>query len=142
MRYPKSSKLFDFEEGTDNFRDGKWAGYNGNNIVTTANLGKPTTIKNVSVSCLEKFSDYILFPKKLVVYSSNTKGSKFKKLGELKINSLGIGSVGILKRFTLSFPKTKAQYVKIIVENGGVLPKSHPAAGEKSWLFVDEITIQ
>ena len=142
VRYPKSSKLFDFEEGTVNFRDGKWAGYNGNDIVTTANLGKLTTVKNVTISCLKQFNDYILFPKKLVVYAAIAKGDKFKKLGELKINSLGIGSVGVLKRFTLSFPKTKAQYIKIIVENGGPLPKSHPAAGEKSWLFVDEITIQ
>tara|TARA_B110001452_G_scaffold267595_1_gene278324 strand:- start:6917 stop:9034 length:2118 start_codon:yes stop_codon:yes gene_type:complete len=141
-RYPRSSKLFDFEKGTINFKGGKWTGFNGNDIVVVIDMEVQTTVEKVSVSCLEQFKDYILFPKKLVIYSAITKAAKFKKLGELKINSLGVGSVGILKRFTLDFPKTKAQYFKLIVENHGPLPASHPAAGEKSWLFVDEITIQ
>jgi len=141
-RYPKSSKLFDFQEGTIDFKDGKWTGYNGNDIVATLDLGKPTTVKSVTVSSLEEFGNYILFPKKLIVYSAKSKAGNFKKLGELKINSLGVGSAGVLKRFTLNFQKTNAQYFKVIVKNGGLLPKSHPAAGEKSWLFVDEITIQ
>ena len=83
-----------------------------------------------------------MFPKKILVYSASAKGAKYKKLGELKIKSHGVGSVGIIKRFTLNFPETKAQYFKIIVENAKVLPPSHAAAGEKSWMFVDEITLQ
>jgi len=142
QRYPKSSKLFDFEEGTDNFRDGKWAGFNGNDIVTKVDLGEAVTIDNVSVNCLEHFKDYILFPKKLLVYSATSKNAEYKKLGELKIKSLGVGSVGIIKRFTLNFPETNARYFKIVVENSKILPPSHAAAGEKSWMFVDEITLQ
>lgn len=141
-QYPNSKKLFDLEEGTTNFRDGKWTGFNGNNIETTVDLGETKTISNVSVNCLEKFQDYILFPKKLKVYASNSKESNFKKLGELKIKSEGPGSVGIIKRFNLNFPEETAQYFKIIVENPKVLPVSHPAAGSKSWIFVDEIMIQ
>lgn len=142
QRYPKSSKLFDFEEGTDNFRDGKWTGFNGNDLVTELDLGEELSVENVSVNCLENFKDYILFPKKILVYSTDRKGAKYKKLGELKIKSHGVGSIGVIKRFTLKFPETKAQFLKIVVENSRILPPSHAAAGEKSWMFVDEITVQ
>ena len=35
-----------------------------------------------------------------------------------------------------------ARYVKFRAESPGVLPAWHPAAGNPSWLFVDEIVVE
>ena len=33
------------------------------------------------------------------------------------------------------------RFLKVKVENYGVLPKWHPNAGEKAWIMVDEIVV-
>ena len=43
---------------------------------------------------------------------------------------------------TPSFGGYKARYVKIEVENIGVVPDWHEAAGSPAWMFVDEIIIK
>ena len=35
-----------------------------------------------------------------------------------------------------------ARYIRLKAKNYGTLPKEHPAAGSKSWLFIDEFIIQ
>ena len=34
-----------------------------------------------------------------------------------------------------------AKFVKIIIENAGIIPAGFPGAGSEAWLFVDEIGI-
>jgi hypothetical protein len=36
----------------------------------------------------------------------------------------------------------KAKFVRVKVENQGVLPVWHPYAGQKAWIMVDEVTIE
>ena len=36
----------------------------------------------------------------------------------------------------------QAKFVRVKVENQGVLPESHPYAGEKAWIMVDEVVIE
>ena len=36
----------------------------------------------------------------------------------------------------------KVKFLKIKVENQGVLPKWHPNAGEKAWIMVDEVRVE
>ena len=44
----------------------------------------------------------------------------------------------------ISFDKLDihTRHIKVIAKNFGKLPSWHEAAGSKSWLFVDEITIK
>lgn len=141
FRYPKSSKLFDLEEGSASFKDGKWAGFLGGDINTTIKLDKVEVVDKISVNCLESFGNYVLYPNKIIVFASMSEKTDFKKVGELKINRKGIFPESIIDRFTLNIPNTKAQFFKVIVENRKVLPKNHPAAGEPSWMFVSEIIL-
>ena len=36
----------------------------------------------------------------------------------------------------------QAKFVRVKVENYGVLPEWHPYAGQKAWIMVDEVTIE
>jgi hexosaminidase len=38
-------------------------------------------------------------------------------------------------------PGRSARYIQVRASNLGRLPDGHPAAGQKAWLFVDEIMI-
>jgi hypothetical protein len=44
--------------------------------------------------------------------------------------------------FSASMKTIKARYVRVKAENIGVCPKWHSGAGNKAWLFVDEIMVE
>ncbi len=141
-RYPSSAKLFDLKEGSDFFRDGNWTGFSGDNIDATIDLETIKSVDKISINCLENVSNWILFPKKIAVYSSTNISSGFKKIGELKITRTGrYGDGTVINKYTVDVPNTKTQFLRVVVENFKKLPKWHEGAGTDAWLFVDEILI-
>ncbi|MDU8886025.1 c-type cytochrome domain-containing protein [Yeosuana sp. MJ-SS3] len=139
-RYPNANKLFDLEEGSTAFRDGKWTGYLGYDVDTTIDLGSEKVVNNISINCLENVGNWILFPTKMIVYASLNKEAEFEKVGELILNENPKNNTeSSIKRFTLNINNTEAQFFKIIIKNLGVLPTWHEGAGNASWVFVDEI---
>jgi hypothetical protein len=139
IRYPGAHKLFNFEEGSTSFKDGKWTGFLGTDINTTIDLGAVKNVNNISLNCLENLGNWIVFPTKMIAYSSLNGKTGFKKLGEVVIKREGTSKGDLLKRFTIAIPNTKTQFIKIVVKNPKKLPKWHEGAGQPSWIFVDEI---
>ena len=41
----------------------------------------------------------------------------------------------------VEFAEKNTRYVKVVVKNWGEIPQDNPGAGNKAWLFVDEIEI-
>jgi hexosaminidase len=41
----------------------------------------------------------------------------------------------------VEFADKKCRYVKVVITNWGEIPSDSPGAGNKAWLFVDEIEI-
>ncbi|WP_024771496.1 FN3 associated domain-containing protein [Aquimarina macrocephali] len=141
-RYPGAGKIFDFIEGSLLFSDGKWTGYEGENLITTINFDEPRSIENVSISCLQDSGSWILFPKMIEVYVRN-ENTSFKKISTSNYNVTNAKEAIEIKKkhFTLNVPKTDAKYIKVVVHNLKKLPSWHQGAGKASWLFVDEILI-
>lgn len=139
IKYPGAHKLFDLEEGSTSFKDGKWTGYLGFDVNTIIDLGSVKSVDNISVNCLENVGNWIVFPEKMIAYTSKDGKTNFKKIGEIKIKRKDDSKADLKKRFTLSIPKTTAQYFKVVIKNPKVLPKWHEGAGKASWIFVDEI---
>ena len=48
----------------------------------------------------------------------------------------------LVRDYTLPFVHTDARYIKVVARNVGVCPSWHSGAGDKAWLFVDEIIVQ
>ncbi|MEI2739694.1 MAG: hypothetical protein V9F01_13045 [Chitinophagaceae bacterium] len=40
------------------------------------------------------------------------------------------------------YPAASARYIKVVVKNYGTIPDGKPGAGNKAWLFVDEIEVK
>ena len=45
------------------------------------------------------------------------------------------------RRVGTAIPQQDARYVKIKIKHHGKIPSGKPGAGENSWLFIDEISI-
>lgn len=140
--YLGPEKLFDFILGSENFKDDKWNGYLGNDLNTTLNLGEEKTVNTISVNCLGRSRDWILFPKSIEVYASSNKSSGFKLVGSLPIFEDEKNESTVIKKFSIKMPEnTKGQYFKVIAKNPKVLPEWHEGAGNPPWIFIDEIIL-
>ncbi len=113
-----------------------WIGLSGDNLEAEIDLGKNEEISKVSMDALDNNMAWIYLPQKYSV-SVSTDGKQYKQVGTL--NSDEIKKMG--KVLTLSFKKQAVRYVKVFAENMPKIPEGQPGAGEKAWLFVDEISI-
>jgi uncharacterized membrane protein len=140
--YLGPQKLFDFVLGSENFKDDKWNGYLGNDLNTTLDLGEEKTVNTITVNCLGRSRDWILFPKSIQVYVSSNKTSGFKLVGSLPIVEDEKNESTLIKKFNVKMPEnTKGQYFKVIAKNPKVLPEWHEGAGNPPWIFIDEIIL-
>jgi len=137
-RYSGVHKLFDFEEGSTNFADGKWLGFSGNDLAFTTQVAAHETINNITVSCMESIGGWIIYPKRVRVLGRKGSGT-FTELGRYEYRPTEIPTETTKKSFTVPVKLQQHTELKVIVENIKKLPQWHPAAGEDSWLFVDEI---
>jgi hypothetical protein len=47
-----------------------------------------------------------------------------------------------LKNIVLSFETVNVRFLRVVLKNISLCPGWHPGAGEKAWLFVDEIVVE
>jgi hexosaminidase len=116
----------------------KYLGYSGENLEATIDLGVETSVKNVKIWFLHQPVSWIHQPSSIEISASGD-GVSFKKIGTSeKLNfEKGNSQIGYIE---LKF-NTKKRYIKVLVNNRGLIPVGEPGAGNKSWLFVDEIQI-
>lgn len=133
--------LFDLQKGSENFQDGQWLGFDGNNLEVEVQLNQPKTISTLIVSSLDNKSAWIFPIKKLEIYHSND-GENYESVAskayENDSNTLSVGQ----QFLQLEFAPIETQFIKIIVHNHGKIPSWHPGAGSPAWLFVDELILK
>jgi len=123
-----------------NFRDGHWQGYFGTDFEATFTFDSIQRIDSVISSFYQYNLSWIFMPKQILVYTS-VDGYNYYKRAKLS-PQISVKQEGqFFKEFVMSFPEVEAKYIKIKAVNYGVCPDWHPAAGSKSWLFVDEVRI-
>ena len=123
-----------------NFRDGHWQGYFGTDFEATITFDSIQRIDSVISSFYQYNLSWIFMPKQILVYTS-VDGDNYYKRAKLS-PSISVKQEGqFFEEFVLTFPEVEAKHVKIKALNYGVCPDWHPAAGSKSWLFVDEVRL-
>ena len=123
-----------------NFRDGHWQGYFGTDFEATITLDSIQRIDSVISSFYQYNLSWIFMPKQILVYTS-VDGDNYYKRAKLS-PSISVKQEGqFFEEFVLTFSEVEAKHVKIKALNYGVCPDWHPAAGSKSWLFVDEVRL-
>ena len=127
--------------GTINFRDGKWAGFEGTDFEWTLNLGQMSTLHEISAGFLVNKSS-LIFPPESIEFLISLDGKHFKRVF-LKDNSKNDLSEPIsIQRYMMSLKETPCRFVKVKALHQTELPENTPGKDKKSWLMVDEIVIK
>ena len=142
-RYGAESKagLLDGIQGSDDFGDGKWMGFNGKDLVAEISYHQALDINGLSFSYIQNKGAWILPPKAISVYARGENESYHLVYeDDLKdLLSIADKNKSVVR---VDFQAEKIISLKIHIENYKKLPSSHPNAGNDCWLFVDELVIE
>jgi hexosaminidase len=112
----------------------EFLGFSGTDCEATIDLGTTQPINNVVIHYLQQKSSWIWAPKSIEIYTSDD-GNNFKLAStDHSITPNGEGN----NKVNLSL-KSTTRYLKIIAANNGTIAEGSPGAGNKAWLFIDEI---
>ncbi|MFV0505250.1 MAG: family 20 glycosylhydrolase [Bacteroidales bacterium] len=132
--------LVDGIKGGSDHSNGRWKGFNGDDMVATIDLGVEQALSKISVGTLQNTGAWIFHPSELVVEVSKD-GENFNMLDSTK-NKVSAMGEGRSSQELVVEKKAKARYVRVTAKNLGTCPKGHAGEGKAAWLFVDEITVE
>ena len=120
-------------------RSREFLGFNGTDCEAIIDLGILYPVSYVVVNTLNRTSSWIWRPLTAEAFGSgdgkNWYSLKITDDFEEKKDGTGKGTM------TLAFRSTYAQYIKVVIKNWGIIPEGNPGAGNKPWLFIDEIEV-
>ena len=133
-------ELTDGLSGNDNYKTGRWLGFQGKDLDAVIDLKEPTGFNRVSFNTNVVKGDWIMGATGITVKVSDD-GQNFKEVASKTIPSLSKEDKDGLYPQEISFDPVKARYVEVIIKSDK-LPAWHGGAGSPAFLFVDEINIQ
>ncbi len=131
--------LIDHIRGTNNFRTGAWQGYYGVDLIATVDLGTSKRINRLAGSFLQEAYSWIWMPRQVEFFVSND-GKNFRSVGKVK-NEIDDEEDNVIQEMEVR-PRTNARYVKMVAKSMGTCPDWHVGAGQKAWIFCDELVIE
>jgi predicted alpha-1,2-mannosidase len=133
--------LIDYLRGGTDFRTGRWQGYHQVNLDAVVELEAVTDIQKITIGFLQDQNSWIFMPSK-VEFQVSLDGENFVTVG-IKENTLPDRTdKPVLHDFTTGDIRHRARFVRVIAHNRGTCPPWHPGAGDKAWIFADEIVIE
>ena len=117
-------------------RSKEFLGFNGTDCDALINLDSFQTVTSVTVHVFQQQSSQIWQPLSMEAFISDD-GQYFSSLGKTDKFTITNGGNGTM---TVKGTNT-GKFIKVLVKNWGIIPEGSPGAGNKPWLFVDEIEI-
>jgi hypothetical protein len=141
-KYPAegSLSLVDGKRGKPDYKDPAWLGFEKDDLEAVLDFGEPRPVHKIGLECLEDRESYIFQPTQLE-YAVSEDGKKFVVIGlvrEDEIKKKGPGAILLIEK---NFKDIKARFLRVTARSRGKVPPGLPGAGEKAWLFVDEIIV-
>jgi hypothetical protein len=133
--------LLDGIKGSNNFADGRWQGYQGQDVDIEIDLKKITPVHSISMDCMQNSYSWIELPASITVYAS-TDGKNFTPLKTIRHEFPMDARGQFTHTFMANFDVLNTRYLKVVAKSTGLLPAWHHAAGGESFIFMDEIVIE
>jgi len=121
----------------ERYGDAEWLGFNGENFEAMISFSGPADISKITFRFFNGEGQWIYLPKKVSIHYS-TNGRSYKVIAEHTVEKTD----GKVVTVPVVFDKIKVNFIKISVENFGEIPEGKQGAGNRAWLFVDEIIVE
>jgi hexosaminidase len=114
-----------------------WLGWVGDDMEATIDFGKTTSFDSVRIHTLDQNGSWVYLPQYVEVFTSHD-GNNFISVGK---SSTFVGDTLTMGWINVQTPKQSSRYIKVVAKNYGPIPDGKPGAGNKAWLFADEIQV-
>ncbi len=114
-----------------------WLGFWGKDMNATIDLEASRSVSKVEISTLSAPASWIYYPKNITIWVSND-GKNFEQVSMISSEEIERTN----GKLVAHFENIKAQWIKVIAKNNGIISDGNPGAGSNSWLFVDEISVE
>ncbi len=134
--------LIDGIVGARDFRTGTWQGYWNEDVIAIVDLGKNRMMSSIEVNFLRDQRSWIFLPAEVEIHIS-LDGKRFRKIKDWK-SPKPFNTDEVIIEKVKTKQRVNIRYIKVVAKKLGKLPKWHlgyPHDG-RSWIFIDEITIQ
>ena len=113
-----------------------WLGWSGEDVSVVIDLGRKKQVLHTYLSTLKDEPSWIYSPKEVTLYISDDsmRFTQVMKYGEMEIKMFN-------EQFPFFMNGWSGRYIRIDVKNQGTIPEGKNGAGEKAWLFIDEIMV-
>ena len=127
--------------GTNNYKDGNWQGFYGNDCDIELDFGKKEKLNSLKINFNTNPYDWILMPKRISVYHSDN-GIHYQLFKSYDISEDVPTSRSTIVTKTLDVSGLNSRFVRIVVETPGLIPQGLPGYNNPSWMFMDEIIFE
>ncbi len=127
-------------QGSSDYMDGFWQGFEGNNLDINIDLGTKHNIKEILCSFLQVQASWIFLPEKVEI-SVSADGGKYNIVKSFEFKP-DIDPEIKIKECKTEGTGDAVKYIRIKARNVGKCPEWHQGAGGKSWIFTDEVVIR
>ncbi len=131
--------LFDQVKGKTNHTSGEWLGYQDQPLDLEIGFEKEKAPKEIALSFFLNEGSHIFPPAKIEIWTFSE--GKWKSV----INQIPIQSEKALESrpevFEYSLGVNPIEKIRVKISPLSKLPKWHPSAGSKGWIFIDEILL-
>ncbi|WP_129594151.1 glycoside hydrolase family 20 protein [Seramator thermalis] len=134
-----ASMLVDGLFGNENYRTGKWLGFQKNDLIAVIDLLHPTSISKAQIRTNVVTGDWIFDASGIRIESSND-GTNFTPVKSEKYNDSHSDNYSEIVTHTMQFDPVTARYFRVTVQPS-VMPDWHPGKGNRAYIFVDEIVL-
>ena len=133
--------LVDGLTGSNDYADGRWQGYERDDLDVLVDLGEPAAIEGITLRCLQNVGVWIFLPE-FVDVAVSLDGSIFTDVAHVTHTEPPERRDVFVHEFRVDFGRREARFIRIRARNLGVCPPWHPGAGRPCWVFADEIHIE
>jgi predicted small secreted protein len=133
--------LIDWQYGGPNFRTGSWQGFHGNDLDVTIDMGRNQGIREIAVTFLHDQRSWIFLPER-VEFMVSDKNYDFRTVAIIENRSPSDLSEAFIEEFKKDKMKEYGRFVRIRANNRKTCPEWHVGAGEKAWIFIDELVVE
>lgn len=149
LRHPASvpynnAGLTDAEAGIMDYRH-SWLGFWGDTLDATIEFGEPIIVNEISMDFFFYPLSWILLPER-IEYQGSTDGNNWKTLEVFSPENPEILARPDIKEFkyilTQSNKNEQYRFIRVVAIPPKEIPAWHRAAGQKAWIFTDEIIVR
>jgi predicted alpha-1,2-mannosidase len=133
--------LVDGQLGGLNFRTGSWQGYHGVDFEAVIDMGKVVNVTKITATFLQDQRSWIFMPEN-VEFSVARTPNDFRAAAIIENDLEDNIPEAVIRAFKKDGLKASARYIRVRATNRGTCPDWHVGAGEKAWIFIDEITVE